>query len=164
MDVLYTKEEDRIQFNNVATPLSEQCEFRNSREGIGKTLSRICSSLCSHIFVLSTGEDRMLNERKRIESILGEGPARREGFQTNRILNYHPEFFTLYFQDCSYYAKLKLFTPSGSYRHVTATPNWLDSEQLENYGHCPYFLRFQNDVLDLGKIKVGAIPKGGSPC
>ena len=103
MDVLYTKEEDRIQFNNVATPLSEQCEFRNSREGIGKTLSRICSSLCSHIFVLSTGEvaknftsstvcagrvpanfsspqgeDRMLNERKRIESILGEGLARRE--------------------------------------------------------------------------------------
>ena len=42
--------------------------------------------------------------------------------------NCHPEFFTLYLLACSYYSKLKAFTPSGSNQNVVNTPNWQDAE------------------------------------
>ena len=95
-------------------------------------------------FHLSTGEvarkfsspereDRMLNERKRIESILGEGLARRE---EHYLTQNHP---------------------------VTASAEgaWQSRCYTDKY---PDGLLCLLTSLDLGKIKVRAIPKGGSPC
>ena len=99
-------------------------------------------------FHLSTGEvarnfsspereDRMLNERKRIESILGEGPARREEHYLTQSQNY-------------------IYPVTAS-----AEGAWQSRCYTDKY---PDGLLCLLTSLDLGKIKVGAIPKGDSPC
>ena len=99
-------------------------------------------------FHLSTGEvarnfsspereDRMLNERKRIESILGEGPARREEHYLTQSQNH-------------------IYPVTAS-----AEGAWQSRCYTDKY---PDGLLCLLTSLDLGKIKVGAIPKGDSPC
>ena len=82
-------------------------------------------------------EDRMLNERKRIESILGEGLARREEHYLTQSQNHiYP---------------------------VTASAEGAWQSRCYT-GKYPDGLLCLLTSLDLERIKVGTIPKGGSPC
>ena len=75
---------------------------------------QIVQNMCkkSH-FWSSLDFDSQLTSNRYDLVLLGKYAQLTEFETTNFRPNCHPEFFTLYLLACSYYSKLKTFTPQG---------------------------------------------------